>query len=63
MAKGNRRQVRLRSGSHVVAIPPAFVAQLEITDGTLLEIEMTNCGEIDNDEYCLTMRVVEDDNE
>jgi len=63
MAKGNRRQVRERSGSHVVAIPPAFVAQLGIKDGTLLEIEMINCGEIDKDEYCLMMRVVEDDNE
>ena len=53
MAKGNLRRVRERNGSFIVTIPSAFVAQLGLEDGTMMEIVV--------ERNCLVMGVAEDD--
>jgi len=58
MAQGNWRRVRERNGSRIITIPSAFVAQMGLEDGTMMEIEMILPSTGD---YILTMRVVEED--
>ena len=42
---GNKRKVIKRGGSYTITIPAAYVAQLGITDGDIMEVD-TNGREV-----------------
>jgi len=64
MARGNLRRVRERNGSHIITIPSAFVAQLGLKKGTMMQIEVV-CGPqtIKVSRNCLVMAVLGGDDD
>jgi len=57
MARGNQRRVRERNGSHIITIPSAFVAQMGLEDGTMMEITLGSL----NYRECIILEIAEAD--